>query len=135
MQLIELPDLLAICRLPHDGKIPDWANTGPSDSFLSVTRTSEELSIVCNAGFVPNGVECEAPWRCFRVAGKLDFSLVGVINSLTNVLAAASISVFVISTYDTDYVLVQASHWDRTVVELREAGFDLFAATSTSRCL
>ena len=98
-----LPDTLAICRLAHGAAIPDWAQ----GEFISITRTQEELSIVCHQENVPDYVRAERGWCCLRIVGKLDFSLVGVIAQLTKLLADANISVFVASTYDTDYFLVR----------------------------
>jgi hypothetical protein len=113
-----LPDTFAICRLDPDAAIPDWAN----GEFVSITRTPEALSIVCRQDDVPDDMQSERGWRCLRIVGKLDFSLVGVIATLTKVLADAGISVFLMSTYDTDYLLVRGRDVDRTVETLVEAG-------------
>jgi hypothetical protein len=104
MDLILLPDVLSVCRLGPDGPPPAWAAQSP---WVSITRTAEELSIVCAESAVPDEVQCVRGWRCLRVAGKLDFALVGVLASLVAPLAEAGISVFVISTYDTDYLMVR----------------------------
>jgi hypothetical protein len=96
---------LAICRLKKEGQIPKWA--GDSKRFLSVTRTEDALSIVCEEGIVPSGVRSEKGWRAIKIEGDLGFSLTGVLVSLLNPLAEAKISVFAISTYNTDYVLVK----------------------------
>ena len=113
-----LPDTFAICRLDPDTSIPDWAQ-GES---VSITRTPEELSIVCPQDDVPDNVQSKRGWCCLRIIGKLDFSLVGVIATLTKVLADAGISVFVISTFDTDYILVRQLDVKRAVKALEEAG-------------
>src|SRR5947207_2330262 len=102
--LLLLPDTFAICRLDAAGPIPEWAFSG---DFISITRSGDELSIVCYEGAVPAGVRCEKGWRCLRVAGTLDFSLVGVLVSLTVPLAEVGVSVFAISTFDTDYLLIR----------------------------
>ncbi len=112
------PGTFAICRLDADARIPDWA-TG---EVVSVTRTPVELSIVCSQDGVPDGVRCEPGWRCLRVSGPLDFEMVDVIASLTGTLAAASISVFVVSTFDTDYLLVKDGDLEGAVEALRTAG-------------
>lgn len=97
---------LAICRLePHD-KLPSWGMQGP---FWTLSRSQEELSLVCLLDQLPPGVQHEGPWRALRVAGPLDFSLTGIVAGLSAPLAAAGIPVFVISTYDTDYLLVKSS--------------------------
>ena len=113
-----LPGSMAICRLDADADVPDWV-TG---EVVSITRTPDELSIVCSEDNVPHDVKSETGWRCLQVAGPLDFSLVGVIASLTGTLAAASISVFVISTFDTDYVLVKESDLKAAIGSLSKAG-------------
>lgn len=113
-----LPDTFAICRLDGDAGVPEWANS----EFTSVTRTPDELSIVCSQDDVPAEIQSEDGWRCLRVAGKLDFSVIGVIAALTGTLAAANISVFAISTFDTDYLLVKESDLDAAVESLGEAG-------------
>ena len=113
-----LSDTFAVCRLDSDAPIPNWAR----GEFVSITRTPEELSIVCHQEHVPGGVRCEAGWRCLRIVGKIDFSLVGVIATLSTALADAGISVFVISTFDTDYILVRQLDVDRTVEALEETG-------------
>lgn len=118
LNLIVLADIFAICRLDADAPIPDWAQ----EEFVSITRTPDELSIVCHQDRVPDDVQCEAGWRCLRVDGKLDFSLVGVIALLTGPLAEAGISVFVVSSFDTDYLLVKDSDMDKAVAALEEAG-------------
>jgi len=98
-----LPGQYAVCRLLPDAPTPDWAR----GEFVSVTQTAEELSVVCEEQRVPDGVQCERGWRCFKVQGPLDFSLVGVLASLLAPLAEAGIPVFAVSTYDTDYILVR----------------------------
>ena len=109
----------AICRLNGDAGVPDWAK---SDRFVSVTRTPEELSVVCPQDGVPAGVTCEGDWRCLQVAGPLDLSLVGILASLTAVLAGAGVSVFAVSTFDTDYLLVRESDLVAADRALRAAG-------------
>ena len=99
-----LPDRLAVCRLPPGDPVPEWAFSG---WFCSVTRTQDELSVVCAEGIVPERMSCERGWRCLRVQGPIAFSEIGVLSSLVTPLAEVGISIFVISTYDTDYVLVK----------------------------
>jgi len=113
-----LPGTIAVCHLSATDPVPNWA-TG---EFVSITRTPDELSVVCPQDDVPQGVRAERGWRCLRVAGQLDFSMVGVIASLTGVLAAANISVFVVSTFDTDYLFVKEGDLESTVASLIEVG-------------
>lgn len=119
LRLILLQDRFAVCRLGSDEPIPDWlANQG----LVSITRSPDELSLVCSETTVPEGIRCERSWRCLRVAGTLDFSLVGVIASLACPLAEAGISIFVISTFDTDYLLVKEQDLDRAIQALTTKG-------------
>jgi hypothetical protein len=107
-----------ICRIGPNKSIPEWAR----GEFVSVTRTGDALSIVCPDRNVPDDVQRESGWRCLRVAGKLDFSLVGVIATITAILADAEISTFVVSTFDTDYLLVRDVDLDGATAALLEAG-------------
>ncbi len=119
MTLGSLDGLFAVCRLSADAPLPAWAAAG---SFVSITRTLDELSIVCRGEHVPDGVRCEPGWRCLRVAGPLDFTLAGVLASLLAPLADAGIPVFVVSTFDTDYLLVKEDRLDAAVDVLQSAG-------------
>ena len=119
LTLVVLPQRLAICRLEPDAPIPPWA---ANDGFFSVTRTADELSVVCNESAAPAGIRCEKEWRCLRVAGALPFSAVGVLAALTLPLAEADISVFVLSTFDTDYLLVKAKDLEPATDALRRRG-------------
>jgi hypothetical protein len=110
-----------VCRLAHDSTIPAWATT---DGFFSITRTQEELSIVCAESQVPSDVRCEKDWRCLRVVGSMAFTEIGVLSSLVGPLAAAGISVFAISTFDTDYLLVKAADWQSTLTLLKQVGHE-----------
>jgi hypothetical protein len=122
LTLALLSDSFAVCRLRADENIPNWALSG---SFCSLTRTPDELSIVCSQELVPEGVQAVRGWRSLKVEGKLDFTLVGILSSLTSSLAHVGIVVFVISTYDTDYIFVKGSDLDRAVAALRNAGHDV----------
>jgi hypothetical protein len=115
-----LPDTLAVCRLAADRKVPDWAWQG---GFASVTRTDDELSIVCASDAVPDGVAHTPGWRAFKVRGPLDFGLVGILAGLSGVLAEAEVSIFALSTHDTDYILVRAHQLDQAVAALEGAGY------------
>jgi len=110
---------LAVCRLPPDAAVPDWAMRGP---FHAITRTPAELSIVCLSDGVPSGVRAETGWRCFSLAGPIAFTETGVLSSIAAPLAAAGIGIFVISTFDTDYVLVPGPRLADAVRALESAG-------------
>ena len=115
-----VPDTLAICRLAPDSPIPGWA-LAPS-TFLTISRTPEELSITAVQRLVPAALKCERDYRAFRVQGPLAMNLVGILASIANPLAEAKISIFAISTYDTDYVLVKAADLGTAVDVLQRAG-------------
>jgi uncharacterized protein len=99
---------LSIVRLPPEAAYPSWLRVA-SGPLVSVTHTVHELSIVCPSAVVPPGLDCEPGWRAFQVEGKLAFSATGILASILNPLADADISIFAISTFDTDYVLVRAA--------------------------
>jgi len=98
------PGTYAICRLEKDALVPSWAMQG---AFWSVIRTSDELSIVCAEAAVPSDSKREGGWRILKCEGPLDFALTGIMASIAEPLADASVSIFPLATYDTDYVLVK----------------------------
>ena len=113
-----MPHAYAMCGLDADAPLPDWATR----AFSSITRTASELSIVCASDDVPADVQVQRGYRGLAVRGPLDFSLVGIVAALAGALAAASISLFVVSTHDTDYLLVRGADLDRAIAALRGAG-------------
>ena len=117
-----LPDRFAIARLNSSDSIPDWAVSG---SFFSVSKTSDELSIVSEQSKIPQSVKCEYGWRALQVKGPLDFNLTGILASLASPLAQAGISIFAISTYDTDYVLVKEDNLDKAIATFQAAGHQI----------
>jgi GNAT superfamily N-acetyltransferase len=119
LRVVPLEGTFAVCRLAPDTPLPAWAAGG---AFVSVTRTDEELSVVCRQEAIPDGVRCDLGWRCLRVAGTLDFAVVGVLASLLEPLVAAGVSTFVVSTFDTDYLLVKEQDFHRAAATLCRAG-------------
>jgi hypothetical protein len=119
LSLIFVDGTFAVCRLASEMSLPGWATAG---GFFSITRAADELSVVCRQDAVPEGIVCERGWRCLGVAGTMPFSVVGVLASMTAPLAEAGISVFAISTFDTDYLLVKDKDFDKAVAALRQAG-------------
>jgi hypothetical protein len=117
-----VPGRFAVCRLSADAATPDWADGA---SFVSITRTGDELSIVCEEDRVPAGTQCERGFAAIRVMGTLAPELVGVMVSLAAPLADAGIPILAIGTYDTDYVLVRHSDLDNAIRALREAGHNV----------
>ena len=119
MKLQELSEILAVCRLEPQSEIPAWVN---KSRFFSITKTSDELSIVCEQALVPADMKAETDWKCFRVVGTLDFSLTGILAAIANPLAQEKISIFAISTFDTDYLLVKENHLENAIKVLSAAG-------------
>lgn len=113
-----IDDRLAICRLGSEDHVPRWALT--ASGFTSVSRTGDELSIVVGERNVPLEVTSDRGWVALRVAGRLDFALVGILARLTGALASARVPVFAISTYDTDYLLVKEHDANRAAVALQD---------------
>lgn len=118
-QLNLLPETMALCRLAPDLPVPEWA---ASATLLNITRTTEELSILCDARLVPQEVQSEGGWRVFKMIGPLEFTMVGVLASVLNPLAEAGITILAISTYDTDYILVTEPDLKAAMAALHAAG-------------
>jgi uncharacterized protein len=127
LSLLVLPERLAVCRLAPDASLPAPAARA---CFWSVTRTEDELSVVLPEGMAPSSCQMEAGWRCFKVVGPLDFDLTGVLASLATSLAEAGISIFAISTYDTDYILVKEENLGRAAQTLQARGHTVVSAPS-----
>ena len=113
------PGLFGICRLEPGANLPAWASTG---KFLTISRTPLELSIVCGQAGIPEGVVAERGRRLLQVEGVLPFSLKGVLAAIAAPLAEAQISIFAVSTYDTDYVLISEADLERAIPVLEAAG-------------
>jgi uncharacterized protein len=124
VQLRTLPDSYAVVRLQPGAELPDWVDKGP---FRSVTRTDHEVSVVCRDHDVPEGESVDRGWTVLEVTGPLDFTLTGVISSLVGPLAEVEIPIFLISTFESDYVLVRSSDLARAADALEDAGH-VFAA-------
>ncbi len=127
MNLTVLPGTLAVCRLPATDRIPSWA-LELHEGFVSITRTPDELSIVCPQEAVPPDTTVEEGFRALMVPGPIPFEVTGVLARIATPLAAAGISIFAIATYDTDYVLVRETDLDRALSAL--AGRQLIASGS-----
>lgn len=120
MTLSILEPIFSVCKLSPESSIPDWAQQG---SFYSISKTFDELSIVCEQSLVPEGLKIEKDWRALKVEGPLDFSLTGILSSIAKPLAESKISIFAISTFDTDYILVKDINLESAKVVLAQAGF------------
>lgn len=112
-----LPQRFALVRLPPHAPVPPWAWGG---AFSSVTRTAHEVSIVCEN--VPQDVDAERGWRCLALEGPIPLTEIGIAAQFTAILAKSSVSVFLLSTFDTDYVLVREPDVERAIAALVAAG-------------
>lgn len=119
LSLTLLPESMAICRLEAAEPMPMWATTA---SWWSITRTPDELSVVCAESCVPAGVSASRGWRALRLAGPLPLDQTGILASVTEPLAAARVSVFALATFDTDYVLIPAAQRATAIEALERAG-------------
>jgi hypothetical protein len=117
-ELSLLPETFTICQLPADAVVPEWATQG---QFFSITRSSDELSVIAETALVPERLRTKVSWRVMKVRGPFDFAEVGVLASLVVPLAAARVSVFTLSTFNTDYLLVQCIQLRDAVAALRNA--------------
>jgi hypothetical protein len=117
-----LPDRLAVCRLDSDAALPNGID---ESGFYSITRTNEELSVVCSEERIPPDARSETGWRCFKVEQPLDFSEIGIIFSITQPLADNGVSIFVISTFDMDYFLVKEKDLAKAIDVLTAAGHQM----------
>jgi len=120
MKLLLQEDRFTICQLPAEAAIPRWAAQAPG--VVATVRSREELSIVCREDVVPLDVRQEKGWRAFMVEGPLDFGLTGVLAAIAGPLAVAGISIFAMSTFHTDYVLVKEEKLDDATRALEAAG-------------
>ena len=112
--------IYGVCRLSKEQAIPKWAIDSP---FFSITKTLDELSIVCPQNNIPSDIKCERDWKVLKVLGPLDFSLIGILASISGALAKKGVSIFAISTFDTDYILLKESSLANAIEALRQEGY------------
>ena len=122
LQIIIIKGVFAVVQIPPGSQIPNWVG---GDRLFAVVNTPDEVSIVCEEKFVPQGVKFEAGWASLMVQGPLDFSLIGILADLSSVLAKAEISIFALSTYNTDYILLKKNQLDEAVKALNQAGYEI----------
>jgi hypothetical protein len=127
-----LENLFAVCQLPSNAPIPEWALSG---ELLSITRAADELSIVCLAQNVPSGVKADGPWICLKLEGPFPFLQTGVLASFIDPLADAGVPIFAISTYNTDFVLIKHEYWGAALGALSKAGHELISNDESWRKL
>ena len=122
MKLEKLPWLLTVC------KVPSVRDIDLDAGCYFIGKTDEELSLVCETDAVPASATDRADgWRAFRVSGTLDFSLIGILSAVSSLLCAHRISIFAVSTFDTDYILVRTEQFDRALGVLRSGGYTIEA--------
>lgn len=114
-----LAGAFAVVRLEPDSPLPAWATRG---DFFSITKTDDELSIVCRKDLLPRDVDSPLSWSCLKLLGPFAFNDVGIVASITSIIAAAGIGVFVVSTFDGDHILVNEQDLRKTIAALQENG-------------
>ena len=122
LTLILQKETMAVCRLSSQDEVPAWVLKEP---FYCVAHTADELSIILRQERVPAEWKAERDWRIFKILGPLDFNLIGILASIANPLALASIPINALSTYDTDYFMVRAWELEQTCKVLEFEGFKL----------
>ena len=120
MTLFEFPGEFAVCRLNTVPVSPSYAS-----GIWSLSITEDEISLVCELFQAPDGAKIEAGWTCFRIAGSIPFAATGVVSGLTSPLADAGIGVFIVSTFDTDYLLVKCESVEAAKNVWVEAGINV----------
>ncbi len=126
MSLTVLGEIFAICRMQGPTPPTSGPDAGP---LYATTLTEDSCTVVCTENRIPEGCEAETGWSCLKVEGPLPFSQTGVLATFTGPLAAAEIPVFVLSTYETDYVLVKATKLPRAIEVLTSSGYDIRRAS------
>ena len=115
--------------LPYDFsicKVNDLSQIDLNREFVFLSHTDNEISVICPCENVPNEVICQDKiWKCFRICGILDFSLIGILYSVSKILAESKIGIFAVSTYNTDYIFVKAENMQRAVNALAECGINI----------
>lgn len=122
VKLIILKPIFGVVHLSPHLEIPEWAFQG---ELFTITKTSDELSLVCEERLIAPEMKCQKGFRAFKVSGPLDFSLTGILADLSDVLAKNQISIFAISTFDTDYILVRQGDLEKAAAALKSAGHDV----------
>lgn len=124
LKFLRLKGLYAIVRLAPEAGVPEWATRG---EFTSISRTPDELSVVCAVDNLPPDFSTQQRWNCLKLEGPFPFSMTGVLLSFIEPLSSRGIPIFVISTYDTDYVLIQEEFIDSALTILNDMGHELLA--------
>lgn len=120
---------MKIEKIDHDFsicKVSDYTKVDIEDEYCFIGKTDEERSLVCMTNRIPdNTIECDDSWKAFRIKGILDFSLIGILSRISTLLAENKIGIFVLSTYNTDYILTKKENFDAAMKILSEAGYEV----------
>lgn len=120
MEIKRISSLFSVC------KITDLSKVNFEDEYWFLSKTDEELSLVCQTKYVPeNYIVCENGWRAFRIQGILDFSLIGILSKISTLLAEHKIGIFAVSTFNTDYILVKENQFELALGTLKKAGYNI----------
>ncbi|WP_066892270.1 ACT domain-containing protein [Clostridium nigeriense] len=117
-----LKDKYSVCRLNKNDEIPKWIF---QEEFFSITKTDEELSVVCLQDKIKENIKCEKDWRILKIEGPLDFSLIGILSRISTLMANNGISIFAISTYDTDYILIKEESINKAIEVLENNNYNI----------
>lgn len=120
MQLQFLETTYSVCQLDAQASVPSWAN-----SYMAVIRTDDELTIITATNMVPDTVKAEHDFACFRVTGRLEFDVIGVIAAISKILAESEIPILSVSTYNTDYFLIANTNLVAARLSLSRAGYKI----------
>ena len=120
LTFILMEGVYSLCRLAPDDPLPSWSLSSP---FYTISKTSDELSVVCESSYVPAEVKQDGEWRLLKIAAILDLSLTGITAKFSTALANAGVNLCVIATYQTDYILVKQEKLEIAIVALQNAGF------------
>jgi hypothetical protein len=119
VKLRTVSGIYSVARLAADAPIPGWFD---GHGFSAAIRADDELTLVCPQDRVPDGIEAERGWRCFRSVGPIPFNATGIVRSLIEPLSSRGIGVFVVCTFDGEHVLVSANDWEKSRILLEQAG-------------
>lgn len=112
----------AVCQMENTEKVPSWVE---EKGFFSVTKTEDEISVVMLQDKISTDIKAEKDWRILKVEGTLDFSLIGILAKISSILAENQISIFVISTFNTDYILVKEEKIEKAMAVLSQEGYEI----------
>lgn len=120
---------MEIARINYDFsvcKVADYSQVDFDDEYCFTGKTDEEKSLVCITDCVPsNVIECDDGWQAFKIQGVLDFSLIGILSNISTLLADCNISIFAVSTYDTDYIFTKKENYEKALTVLAENGYSV----------